>query len=96
MITIKVTAGPVQLGAGEVLRLSPEQFAPRAHNVDVVQRRKDGVIDVRAKQPLDFKTGEVFGVAAIPKVIADRVVDLDAEAKAAADEAARKTTGGGA
>lgn len=77
MIKIKVVSGPVQIGAGEVLRLTEAQYWPRAHNVDVIVQAKSGqYVDVRGNVPIDFKTGEEFGVTSMPKHLGNRVLVL--------------------
>lgn len=91
MIRMKVVSGPVVIGAGTLLELTEAQYRPRAHKVEVVQApgKTSKVWGVEASVPLDFKAGEVVGVVELPKHLGDRVVDLDAAAKAAAEEAAR-------
>lgn len=74
-----VTGGTAQLGAGDLIGLSPLQFAGRAHRVDVVERTAK-LITCRPREILDFKAGETIHLTAVPsKAMADRLVPADGE-----------------
>lgn len=61
MQTYRVISGPVQFHQGAVLKLSAAQIEPRAHALDVGH---GGVCAVLS--PIEFKTGEVFGLEGEP------------------------------
>lgn len=69
------TLGTLNIGAGTVLKLTPAQAAPRAHNL------KDlGGGQYEALVVLQFKTGETLGVeGSLPKAHQHLVETVDGE-----------------
>ncbi|MEX3009001.1 hypothetical protein [Hoeflea sp. TYP-13] len=60
-----------QIGAGTIVKLSKEQSAPRTHVLRTVDE-KTGVFE--AQKPLEFKAGEVIGVAGtVPKTLVPKI-----------------------
>lgn len=95
MRPFQIVGKPVQVGTGEQLVLSAEQIAARKHAVREIKSYKGAVL-VEAMQMLTFKSGEIIGLAEMPKHARDHVIDLQAEenakreaARAAAAEQAK-------
>lgn len=63
----------MRIGEG-VLQLTDSQARDRTGKI---RKREDGAYDVL--HPIEFKAGEVLGVAALPKHLGVHVQDLDAE-----------------
>lgn len=79
-----VTGGPLRLGPGTLIGLSPEQYASRIHNVTVVEGRKTFRL-CTVDRPVEFKVGET--------VLLDDVLDkATAEVLTRADNGAPAKT----
>jgi len=55
------------VGSGEILGLSAEQLASRAHRVEVLDDKRSAVTRVRVIEALQFKAGEVLHLDRAPK-----------------------------
>lgn len=78
----RVDGGVARLGPGEVVGLTNEQLALRAHRVEVVQKlaAENGVQTgaiVRAKELIEFKVGEQIALRDLPRNLTDILVPLD-------------------
>lgn len=79
---------PAQIGPGELVGLTPAQYAPRARMLDLIEERARGegdkrvveLVVARATALLSFKAGEIVGFAALPKNLAALVEPLQAPA----------------
>lgn len=78
----------VRVGGGQRLQLTAEQYADREHQVEVLEKKGQGVI-VTGKQPLEFKVGEIVGFVDEPdKAVTEYLEDPKAAEKAEAEAAA--------
>jgi len=69
----RVVTGPIVIGASTEVLLGAAQYAPRAHNVTIVDRsRKDGVV-VAGNVPLEFKRGETIGLTERPDNLTGKI-----------------------
>lgn len=76
MKAYKVEGGVARVGLGEVVGLTEDQAAARSMQVDVV-RRDGAVVICRARQQLQFKSGETILLAeAPPKSMADVIHEV--------------------
>lgn len=55
------------VGSGEIIGLSAEQLASRAHRVEVLDEKRSAVTRVRVIEALQFKAGEVLHLDRAPK-----------------------------
>lgn len=73
----RVVGSIAHISAGAVIALTDEQLAPRRHRLAIVETVEGGAV-VRAEQPLEFKVGEILGLAEAPeKAQAERLVPVD-------------------
>jgi hypothetical protein len=74
----RVVTGPVRFGPGQVLHLSPQQVALRAHNLEVGKPdRRTGAVPVTVVNAIEFKTGEVIGLEGVSRALAGVLEDAD-------------------
>lgn len=79
MRAYRVTGGPARIGAGELVGLTPAQFASRSHVVAVAERTPKGVY-CRPREAVEFKAGEIIMLPEPPaKGMAQRLVPVDGE-----------------
>lgn len=79
MNRFKIIDGPVQFGSGETLELTHAQVEPRAHNLDIVSTdEKSGRAVVTVRSNIEFKAGEVVGLAALPRWLEQKLEAVDA------------------
>ena len=72
----RIEGGPVRLGPSMRVQFSNVQHRGREHMVDVQKKTSEGVIVV-PKQAMDFKAGEVVGLAdEPPKPMAEQFVEI--------------------
>lgn len=74
-----VTDSPLQLAAGSIVELTVDQYRRRKHAVEPVDKlpEKWESAVFRAKQPIQFKSGEKIGTTAdIPKVSRTNVIPV--------------------
>ena len=74
MKTYLVNGGIATIDAGQYVLLTKSQLASRTHNVDVFKEEGDAFL-VRAKERLQFKTGEVIGLESLPRHLASTLVE---------------------
>lgn len=55
------------VGSGEIIGLSAEQLASRAHRVELLDEKRSAVTRVRVIEALQFKAGEVLHLDRAPK-----------------------------
>jgi hypothetical protein len=93
----RVTSGPVQFGAGQVLQLSPAQVALRALNLSVgTKDPRTGTVQVTVVNPVQFKQGELIWLPHVGRALEDKLEDAaTAEARAAAAEEAERRRAAG-
>lgn len=73
----EVAAGVATFGPGQKLTLTPEQIAPRRHNLDVpggYDGKKQA--EVTALSVLQFKVGEKIGLPTLERRLVDVMVPL--------------------
>lgn len=97
MKTYIVEGGTAVFGTTDTIALSADQFAPRRHLVEIVEKHDDGGATVRPIRTIEIKSGERVGLADIPKHMIDRLVPVSTpetrtEKLAAARVAARNDT----
>jgi len=79
MRAYRVDGGPARIGAGQIVGLTPLQFAARSHRLDVVEKTAKA-IHCRPREVIEFKAGEIVLLAEAPsKGMADRLVPVDGE-----------------
>ena len=66
----RIVTGPIQLGPGEIVSLDQEQFRPRAHRMRVIETVGERTVCACADLQ-DFRGGEVIGLPALPKRLAE-------------------------
>lgn len=74
-----VTERPLDLPAGAVVELTPEQYACRRHAVEPVEALPEAweTAAFRAKQPIQFKAGERIGTDhEMPKIYRENVIPV--------------------
>jgi hypothetical protein len=74
----RIEEGPIRLGPGFVLALTPEQLV---HRSDRLNRRDDGSYAV--VEPVEFKTGEVVEVleGEIGKAVLDKLRGIGGQSR---------------
>lgn len=90
MKAYRVVGGTIQVGTAEILAISAAQFASRGHaleRVDIEGVAKDApVVVARPLSILQFKSGEVLGIADAPKSISNLLTDFSPEKGNKADK----------
>lgn len=91
----RIEGGPVRIGPSMKIHLSKVQHRGREHMVEIQKKAGDGLI-VLSNQGMDFKSGEVIGLADDPpKHLAEQFVEVkegeatEAWKKLAVDDAER-------
>lgn len=91
----RVAQGIATIGAGVPLSLDEQQLKRRAHNIEGKPEKNGKRFDVVGRVPLQFKTGEIVGLAQLPKSMVETLVPegkpkSEADKVAVAKEAERK------
>ena len=81
---------PMHVGAGQPVSLDPEQVASRRHNLAGEAESQGDRFLCKGKVPLQFKAGEVVGLAELPKYARESAEVLTAEQVRMHSEASTK------
>lgn len=98
MQLVTVSGGTARIGAGHPVSLSKQQAADRDHMLEKDRKVHGERVIVKGVAPLEFKAGEIIGLAEVPKNAAHLLRTpkqieeaREAEKKAAADKASAAT-----
>lgn len=74
----KITQRGFQLGLGDIVKLTKDQYSERKHQFELIKDLdKENSVIVAAKTTAEFKVGEIIGLDGVAKPFAELVETTD-------------------